>query len=222
MRRRLVVIAVIVATLLAMALAAWFVLGIEKNSNGKKAPRITLMAPPPPPPPTPPPKFEKKPDPPKEQKEMKAEQPAPKPEPAPPMPELSGPAGNSPSPFSRGNNDSDDPGKNSGGKPGGTGNGTTERSGMFNPFTNFANLAKGELQRHLGRNAALKRRRYVVELRLWLNPAGAVSRYELVGATGDTETDDAIREAMNSAPAFSQAQPAGMPQPLRLRVTTGG
>ena len=224
MQRRLVVTAVIVATLLAMGIAAWFVMGIEKKSNSKKAPRITLVAPPPPPPPLPPPKFEKKPDPPKEQKAMKVEQPAPKPEPAPATPELKmdGPAGNGPSAFGAGKITSDDLSKIGSSKPGGIGNGMTERTGMFNPFTNFANLAKGELQRHLGRNASLKRKRYVVELQLWLNPSGAVSRYELIGSTGDAETDDAIREAMNAAPPFSQAQPASMPQPLRLRVTTGG
>lgn len=224
MQRRLVPIAVVVATLLALAAAAWYVLGLDKKKDGpKKAPKIALVAPPPPPPPPPPPKFEKKPDPPKEQKEMKVEQPAPKPEPAPPTPELKmdGPAGNGPSAFGAGKITSDDLSKIGSGKPGGTGTGAAERSGLFNPFTNFANLAKGELQRHLGRNAALKRKRYVIELHLWVAGSGAVSRYEVIGSTGDSETDDAIREALNAAPPFSQALPANMPQPLRLRVTTG-
>jgi len=92
---------------------------------------------------------------------------------------------------------------------------------MFNPFTNYSNLAKGELQRYLARNAALKRKRYAVEVHLWLETNGALNRYELVGSTGDSETDEAIRTAMNAAPPFSQSLPANMPQPLRLRVWTG-
>lgn len=228
MQRRLVMIAVIVATLLAMLLAAYFLMGIgKKDDTPKKPPKITLLTPPPPPPPPPPPKFEKKPDPPKEQKEMKVEQPAPKPEPAPATPELKmdGPAGSGPSPFATGTIKSEDLSRIGGGKQGGTGTGTaeraTERTGLFNPFTNYANLAKVELQRYLVRNVALKRKRYSVEVHLWVATNGSLNRYELVGSTGDTEIDEAIRTAMNAAPPFSQSLPDNMPQPLRLRVWTG-
>ena len=228
MSRRVLIIAVTVATLLAMLLAAYFLMGIgKKDDTPKKPPKITLLTPPPPPPPPPPPKFEKKPDPPKEQKEMKVEQPVPKQEPAPATPELKmeGAAGTGPSAFSQGTVKSEDLSRIGGGKPGGTGIGTaertTERTGMFNPFTNYANLAKGELQRYLARNAALKRKRYAVEVHLWLAANGSLSRYELVGSTGDSETDEAIRAAMNAAPPFSQSLPDNMPQPLRLRVWTG-
>ena len=223
MSKRLLIPAIVVATLLAMVLAAWFVMGLGKKDTTKKAPKITLMTPPaPPPPPPPPPKFEKKPDPPKEQKEMKIEQPVPKQDAPPPSPELKmdGPAGNGPSAFGAGKITSEDLSKVGTGKPGGTGAG--DKTGMFNPYTNFVNLAKGEVQRYLNKTASLRRKRYALEVHLWVGAAGAVSRYELVGSSGDTDTDEAITQALAALPKFSQELPANMPQPIRLRISTGG
>ncbi|MBC7728586.1 MAG: hypothetical protein H7242_13420 [Microbacteriaceae bacterium] len=225
MNKRLLIALIVVATLVAMVLAAYFVMGLGKKETAKKAPRITLLTPPaPPPPPPPPPKFEKKPDPPKEQKEMKVEQAPPKQEAAPPAPELKmdGPAGNGPSAFAAGKITSDDLSKIGAGKPGGSAAGTGEKTGMFNPHTNFVNLAKGELQRYLSKNPGLRRQRYVVELHLWVTTAGLVSRYEMVGSSGDRDIDEVIAQAMAAAPGFSQALPANMPQPIRLRLSTGG
>jgi protein TonB len=221
--KRFLIPAIVVATLGAMVLSAWFVMGLAKKDSAKKAPKITLMTPlAPPPPPPPPPKFEKKPDPPKEQKEMKVEQPVPKQDSPPPSPELKmdGPAGNGPSAFGAGKITSEDLSKVGIGKPGGTGSG--EKTGMFNPYTNFVNLAKGEVQRYLGKNGGLRRKRYVVELHLWVTPVGAISRYELLGGTGDSDTDEVIGQALAALPGFSQPLPANMPQPIRLRVSTGG
>lgn len=208
-RRQIAVLATII--LVVLALLGW---GVSALLGGKikppsKPPKITLLAPPPPPPP---PKFEKKPDPPKEQKEIKIEQPVPKPTPPQPSPELKmdGPAGNGPSAFAAGKITSDDVSKI------GTGN------GMFNPFNNYANLLKGELQRYFGKNNALRRRHYTVEVRVWVAGGGEIKRFELIGSTGDSETDEVIKQAMSSLPGFNQTPPANMPQPIRLRIVTAG
>ena len=190
-----------------------------KSDGPRKPPKLTLITPPPPPPP-PPPKFEKKPDPPKEQKEMKVEQPVQKQESPPPSPELKmeGQAGDGPSAFAAGKVTSEDLSKL--GTKGGTGTG--ERTGMFNPFNNYANLLKGEMQRYLNKNANLRKRRYTVEARVWVSNAGSLQRFELVGSTGDTETDDAVNQALAALQGFSQSPPANMPQPIRLRIVTSG
>lgn len=200
--------ALLVVVLVLLGWGVWTLL----HGNSKrppKPPKITLLEPPPPPPP---PKFEKKPDPPKEQKEIKVEQPKPKEAPPQPSPDLKmeGPAGNGPSAFAAGKITSDDVSKI------GTGN------GMFNPFNNYANLLKGELQRYFGKNNALRRRRYTVEVRVWVADGGVIKRFELIGSTGDTDTDGAIRQAMSSLPGFNQTPPANMPQPIRLRIVTAG
>lgn len=215
--RKIAVIGTII--MLALALLGWGLWTVlsGKSKQPPKPPKITLVAPAPPPPP-PPPKFEKKPDPPKEQKEIKVDQPVPKdaPQPSPEL-KMEGPAGNGPSAFGAGKITSDDVSKvGTGGRVGG------EKNGMFNPFNNYANLLKGELQRYLSKNNALRRRHYTVEVRAWVAGGGELERFELIGGTGDSDTDEAIRHAMSSLSGFSQAPPASMPQPIRLRIVTAG
>lgn len=208
-RRQVVVLTLI---LVAMALVGWGVWSALQGTSKRppKPPKITLLAPPPPPPP--PPKVEKKPDPPKEQKEVKVEQPVPKPTPPQPTPELKmdGPAGDGPSAFAAGKITSDDVSK--------IGVGT----GMFNPFNNYASLLKGELQRYFAKNNALRRRRYSIEVHVWVAEGGEIKRFELVGSSGDGDTDGAIHQALLALPAFNQKPPPNMPQPIRLRILTAG
>jgi periplasmic protein TonB len=214
------------ATVLAIfALLGWGLNRLLDGNSGKKvkAPKISLLTPPPPPPP-PPPKIEKKPpEPPKEQKEIKIDQPLPKVEAPAPAPELKmdGPAGDGPSNFAGGNITSEDLSKIGSGTGSGTGTGTG-KGGLFNPFSNYAGLLKGELQRFLGKNNELRRRQYRIEVRVWVNGDGSVKRSELIGTTGDGDTDDAIRRALTALPSFSSSPPADMPQPIRLRIVTTG
>jgi periplasmic protein TonB len=189
------------------------------SSGPTKAPKISLIpiAPPPPPPP---PKEEKRPEPPKEQKEVKMDQPAPKD--APPAPanqdlKMEGAAGDGPSAFGAGkvsredlsniNNDA---------------NKTAAVGGMFNPFTNYATSVKGELQRFLSRNKDLRLRAYKVDVLIWVTRDGRVNRFELQGSSGDTEVDDLLRQAIGKLETFSGAPPEKMPQPIHLRLITGG
>ena len=224
MNKRLLIPAIVVATLVAMVLAAWFVMGLGKKDQPKKAPKITVMTPPaPPPPPPPPPKFEKKPDPPKEQKEMKVDQPVPKQDSPPPSPELKmeGAAGNGPSAFGAGKVTSDDLSKVGTGKPGGTGEGSKRDSWQE---TNYENLAKGEVSRYL-RNATKSKRqgnmRYTADFLIWTSPSGAIQRFKLLSSSGDGETDALISEVMAGLPSLSMGPPANMEQPIKLRVRIG-
>ena len=195
----------------------WVLLN-KKSTHQGKPPKISLLTPAaPPPPPPPPPKFEKKPDPPKEQKEMKVDQQVErKVEPAPsPELKMDGPAGDGPSGFAAGKITSDDISKL------GTGKGGVEKAGgLFNPYTGYANLLKSDLQRYLAKQGKLRQRRYAIEVLVWITPAGALKRFELIGSTSDSDTDDAIQAAIEGMPVFSQVPPANMPQPIRLRIIT--
>ena len=220
MSQRWLIAAVVVVTLAALVAGAYLVMGMDKSETKKKAPKIALITPPaPPPPPPPPPKFEKKPEPPKEQQEVKMAPPEQKQDDPPPSPELKmeGAAGDGPSAFGSGRVTSEDLSMLGGAQRAGTGTG----SGMFDPYANYMNLAKGELQKYLKKNAALRRWRYSLDVHLWVSPNGAISRFELVSGSGDPETDAAVSQALASLPALSQALPNNMPQPLRLRVSTG-
>lgn len=204
---------------LALLLLGLVAFGVWKALAGRsgtppKVPKISLIPATPPPPP--PPKEERRPEPPKEQKEVRTEQPAP-PKEAPPAPasadlKMEGAAGDGPGAFSSGRITSEDI---AGAMRGGTGG-----RGLFNPFSNYAQLLKGELQRHLARDRALRQRAYRIDLQVWVATDGTVARNELLGSTGDAEADEQIRNAV-AALRFTQAPPEHMPQPIRLRITTG-
>ena len=208
-------------TLLAIAVALSLIVGMVtmvhnlisgKSDKPKKAPVISLIPTTPPPPP-PPPKEEKKPEPLREQKEVKMVQ-TDEVKQAPPDPQLKmeGAAGDGPSPFAAGKVTSEDLSKLGGGG----------KEGVFNPFNNYAGLMKSELQRLLAKRGELKRRSYRVEIRMWVGSDGAVKQSELLGTSGDTDTDDSIRQALNALPTFSEAPPPNMPQPIRLRIIANG
>lgn len=201
--------------LVVFALLGWGLYSLLDGKPGKKpkAPKISLIPSAPPPPP-PPPKIEKKPpEPPKDQKEIKVDQPVQKAEAPVPSPELKmdGPAGDGPSNFAAGTITSEDLSKV------GTGKGA-----LLNPFNTYAGLLKGDLQRYLRQNKTLRLRQYRIEVRVWVGNDGSLKRSELIGGTGDDGTDESIREALKTAPIFSEAPPANMPQPIRLRIVTTG
>ena len=71
----------------------------------------------------------------------------------------------------------------------------------------------------LARDRDIKRLDYQVRVDLWLSPGGGLQRAELVGSSGDAQTDDALREALIRFPGSAAPPPAHLPQPLRLRIT---
>jgi protein TonB len=83
----------------------------------------------------------------------------------------------------------------------------------------FANAATRALNDYLSRDRAVKRLDYQVRVDLWLSPSGSLQRAELVGSSGDAQTDGALREALARFPGTGNPLPAQLPQPLRLRVT---
>jgi protein TonB len=204
-----------------LALMAWGVYSFVSKVDDKprKAPKISLIPTTPPPPP-PPPKEEKKPEPPKD---LNKPPPMEQPKMAPPAPsadlKMDGPAGDGPSAFSAGKITSED--LSNVGKAPVVASGGGAVGGGFSPFTYYANLIKGELQRQLTRNKDLREMAYKAEVQVWVNRDGSVGRFEVVNGTGDKELDALLKKAIESANAFSTGPPEKMPQPIRLRISTG-
>lgn len=197
-----------------LALMAWGIYSFVSKIDDKprKAPKISLIPTTPPPPP-PPPKEEKKPEPPKD---LNKPPPMEQPKMAPPAPsadlKMDGPAGDGPSAFSAGKISSEDF-SNVGKGPAGPGG--------FNPFSYYANLIKGELQRQLTRNKDLREMAYKADVQVWVNRDGSIGRFDVINGTGDKELDVLLQKAISAANAFSAGPPEKMPQPIRLRISTG-
>jgi periplasmic protein TonB len=83
----------------------------------------------------------------------------------------------------------------------------------------FANATTRALNEFLVRDKDVKRLDYKVRVEVWLTPVGSLQRAELVGSTGDEQTDQALRTALARFPGTGSPPPASMPQPLRVMVS---
>jgi protein TonB len=205
---------VVALCMLLLAAGIWVLLSKEIHKSHRLF-HIKVIEQERPLPPPPPIKIEKKLEAPQAQREMKVEQP----KAAPPSNELKmeGAAGNGPSAFGTGritNEDLSKIGKVE--QPENAGGGKAK----FNPYDNYANLIKADMQRYLRKHRELRDSDYTVEVRIWVAAGGALQKFELVGSTGVAATDEAIRQALAALPGFDQTPPANMPQPIRLRIFT--
>lgn len=189
------------------------------KSTRKAAPKqeiVTITLPPPPPPPPPPPKVE--PPPPEEQpeEEMVAQEPVAEDEPppeeappeAPPSEDLgTGIAGNGP-----------DMGLS--GKGGGGGNriGGSGRRGSGSKFGWYAAKVQSSIAEALRKNPSTRNASMSLQVRVWPDSGGRITRAQLVGSSGNPAVDQAIKDQVLTGLQL-QAPPADMPVPIVLRLT---
>lgn len=189
---------------------------IGKGGDGPKRQNVKIaVLPDTPPPPPPPPKEEKKPEPkPEENKPQPQEQP--KPVEAPPEPQqlkMEGAAGDGPSAFGAGSVSSE----YKGGAIGTGGGGTV---GDRLAASSYGNATKRELQAHLNREDGLRRAGdYKVPMAIWIRADGTLERFELLGSSGNPETDELLRKAMGRFTGFRNLPPPHMAWPMRLQLT---
>ncbi len=211
-----------VAVLLLLALiggAVHYFMNMKSSGGPKKPPKISLIPTTPPPPP-PPPKEEKRPEAPREQKEMKMERTEQKTEAAPDQSlKMEGAAGDGPSVFSGGKVTSDDMSKIGQPAPvtGGPATTGTSRT-QFAMFTNVAQqLLHDEIKKRLG--AKSRNRDFRANYKIWLEADGSIKRFELT-PTGDAEVDEELRLVLADVRSLRLTPPADMPQPLRFQFTS--
>lgn len=209
----------IALTLLGLLILIALGIGIKKlMSDGDSQPKkkmttISLKDLPPPPPP-PPPKEQPKEQPKDQPKEVKEVQ-APKPVQAPPTEvlKMDGPAGDGPSAFAAGNPTGDYKGETLGDTK------TIGGAPNKHQFDWYTGLIKERVEDALTSDKALASGAYKVVVKVWIASSGNIQRVELVSSTGDDSIDGLIKKVLNDMPALSEAPPADMPQPIKLRVT---
>ena len=200
--------------IVALGGVASFVMS-DSKPHRKAAPKeqtVTIVLPPPPvvTPPPPPPKVE---PPPQEEKEMVEQEPVPDNEPppeaapeAPPAIDLGGgnPNGAGPGVGTAGGN----------GRPGGTG-----RIGGGSKFGWYAAKVQTTIADALRGNASTRSASISLQVRIWADADGRITRATLVGSSGNPATDAAIKNQILTGLQLPQAPPAGMPMPINLRIT---
>lgn len=169
--------------------------------------QITLLTPPPPPPP------QETPPEPEVEEEVKIEE-------AEPMDELPEEASDEPPPGA-------DLGVDAEGGAGGDGFGLIGRkggrgllAGSGDPFAYYGSQVSRRIEDALLAVDELRRRGYSVELEVWVDSDGRVRRVQLARSTGSSATDALMNDAILRAQSVAQAPPPGMPQPIRLRVSS--
>lgn len=214
LRRHVPVLAGVLVVALIVGGLFYLVRGLMAQAPGpttkKVVQQISIIQPPPPPPPPP----EQKPPP--EQEKQKVD--IPKPE---KMPKQMPDQAKAPPPG-------DQLGLDAAGGAGGDSFGLVGRQGgrsLVGGGSQFAWYA-GQVQQGitdlLAANDQVRTGHYSVVIKVWLDAHGRVRKVVLIGSSGDRKVDRALEAALDGARLAKEAPPDGMPQPIRLRVSSRG
>jgi hypothetical protein len=86
------------------------------------------------------------------------------------------------------------------------------------PYDYFAKQVKRAIENAILAKDEFRKKEYSVVVHIWLDSSGNFIRYELNQGSGDPDLDKAITALLGEVRAVDEALPAGMPQPLRMRI----
>lgn len=212
---------VVALVVLALGGAGTFWFMNRKPEKPKARPvamvNITPVLPPPPPPPPPPPKPEPEPEPEPEMKEEQAFEPEVAQEEAPPEPQEAAPepigtgvtGDGPPDGFGLSNRGG---GGGMGGRIGGIGGGGSKYGGYAAKVQNA--VANAMRQNSTTRTAVMS-----VDVKIWADPLGRVTRAQLTRSTGNPDLDRVLRDQVLGNLRLPEPPPAGMPMPINMRLS---
>ncbi len=83
----------------------------------------------------------------------------------------------------------------------------------------YASKVQSRIQQALQQNRKTRTASMSVNIRVWSDPTGRISRAQLAGSTGDLSLDSALRDEVLAGLQLPEPPPAGMPAPITLHVT---
>lgn len=95
-----------------------------------------------------------------------------------------------------------------------------QKIGDGNRYASYLGLIQIELNRALQKIEKLRTAEYRVIVRVWLSPDGTVTKAELASSSGNPDVDERLRSALAQLPPLREQPPEGMPQPVRVRLTS--
>jgi protein TonB len=84
----------------------------------------------------------------------------------------------------------------------------------------YAGVLKQDLLSLLGEDRDFRARAYSVNVRLWLDGHGTVTKVDLASSTGDRELDRRLRDLLAGMERVAEAPPDGLPQPVQIRIVS--
>ncbi len=87
-------------------------------------------------------------------------------------------------------------------------------------FAWYAGMLKQDLLTLLGENRDVRARSYSINVRLWLDGKGAVTRVALASSTGDRSLDQQLSTLLAGMERVAEAPPDGLPQPVQIRIVS--
>ena len=83
----------------------------------------------------------------------------------------------------------------------------------------YAGQVQGRIQESLRNNRRTRNANLRVDVRIWPDATGRVTRAALVSSSGDAAVDAAIKNEILTGLQLHEPPPQGMPMPIVLRVT---
>ena len=107
-----------------------------------------------------------------------------------------------------------------GGGPGGGGTRIgSNRRGSGSKFGWYAAKVQTSIREALSRNSSTRTATMSLQVRVWADANGRITRAQLVGTSGNAAVDQSIRNQVLTGLQLPQAPPADMPMPINLRIT---
>ena len=83
----------------------------------------------------------------------------------------------------------------------------------------YAGQVKSRIQQALESNPRTRKAGMTIEIRVWPDGTGRITRAKLANSTGDTALDALIRDEILTGLQISQPPPEGMPTPIIMRIS---
>lgn len=83
----------------------------------------------------------------------------------------------------------------------------------------YAGQVKSRIQQALESNPRTRKAGMKIEVHVWPDATGRISRTKLASSTGDAALDDLIRDQILTGLQISQPPPEGMPVPIRMMIS---
>lgn len=101
---------------------------------------------------------------------------------------------------------------------GGGGKGGSGRRASSSKFGWYAAKVQSAIAAALRQNSATRSATMSLQIRIWPDSNGTITRAQLVGSSGNPAVDQAIKNQILTGLQLPQAPPADMPVPIVLRV----